>query len=150
LYVHQTFKPAFAYCTQLNNGTNLTLPHRPSAFPSHPSETMTLPLNGTLQLFTSLSHQPSPNPRSSPNQACTPHFSNRWIAPDQPYTIALVERGACDFAMKVRAAQDRGVAGVIVGDGVARFGESDDEGRGRVGLITMFSPGKFSHEFCEC
>ena len=54
----------------------------------------------------------------------------------------MVERGGCDFANKVRAAQERGAAGVIVGDGSLRDGETDEEGRRRENLITMFSPGK--------
>ena len=60
-----------------------------------------------------------------------------------PYKIALVERGGCDFATKVRAAQERGAAGVVVGDMIGRPGETDEEGRERESLITMFSPGMF-------
>jgi hypothetical protein len=56
--------------------------------------------------------------------------------------IALIERGGCDFATKVRAAQERGAGGVIVGDGMARPGETEEEGRERESLITMFSPGE--------
>lgn len=54
--------------------------------------------------------------------------------------IALIERGICDFATKVMAAQDRGAHAVIVGDAKAKSGETDAEGRKREGLITMFSP----------
>jgi hypothetical protein len=54
----------------------------------------------------------------------------------------LVERGGCDFAHKIRAAQERGAAAVVVGDGAARIGETDAEGLKREGLITMFSPGE--------
>lgn len=61
-------------------------------------------------------------------------------APKAPYLVVLVERGGCDFATKVRAAQERGAAAVVVGDGVARAGETDEEGRRRENLITMFSP----------
>jgi len=57
--------------------------------------------------------------------------------------VALIERGGCDFASKVRAAQERGAAAVVVGDGRAFEAETDDEGRLREGLITMFSPGTF-------
>ena len=64
--------------------------------------------------------------------------------PEQPFKIALVERGGCDFATKVRAAQERGAGGVVVGDTIAREGESEEEGRERRGLITMFSPGTFT------
>jgi hypothetical protein len=57
--------------------------------------------------------------------------------------IALVERGKCDFATKVLAAQERGAGAVIVGD-TAEDGETRAEGAKRVGgLITMFSPGMF-------
>lgn len=56
--------------------------------------------------------------------------------------IALIERGGCDFAMKVYAAQERGAGAVIVGD-MAIQGEGREEGLGRKGgLITMFSPGR--------
>ena len=61
--------------------------------------------------------------------------------PTPPYALAMVERGECDFATKVLAAQERGAAAVIVGDGVARLEETEEEGRERENLITMFSPG---------
>lgn len=67
----------------------------------------------------------------------------RYTTPSKPFKIALVERGGCEFAVKVRAAQERGAAGVIVGDGELRVGEPEEEGRKREGLITMFSPGTF-------
>lgn len=66
----------------------------------------------------------------------------RFHLPARPYKIALVERGGCDFAHKIRAAQERGAAAVVVGDGAARIGETDAEGLKREGLITMFSPGE--------
>lgn len=93
----------------------------------------------------------NPNPSQSPNpiQACTqPHFPPiRYNPPTPPYKIALIERGSCDFATKVLAAQERGMAGVIVGDGVAKVGESIGEGRERESLITMFSPGTSALHF---
>jgi len=57
-----------------------------------------------------------------------------------------VQRGGCDFATKVRAAQERGAAGVIVGDMISHLGETEEEGRERESLITMFSPGTFPRE----
>lgn len=55
--------------------------------------------------------------------------------------IALVERGGdCDFATKVYAAQERGAAAVVVGDKKLRQDETDEEGRQRENLLTMFSP----------
>jgi hypothetical protein len=77
------------------------------------------------------------------SQACTPATKLRWTPPQPPYMIALVERGGCDFATKVRAAQERGAAGVVVGDMISHPGESEEEGRERESLITMFSPGAY-------
>jgi hypothetical protein len=75
--------------------------------------------------------------------ACIPPTTlPRRDPPVKPYLIALIERGGCDFATKVRAAQDRGCAGVVVGDSRLRDGETDEEGRKRENLITMFSPGE--------
>ncbi|KAL7425272.1 hypothetical protein Q5752_000960 [Cryptotrichosporon argae] len=177
---------------------NLTLPHRPAAFPSHLSAP--LPVSGRLVPFTALpSMPPRPGVPSAAKrglrsggllglfafdgsgaeqtlafgtgeeneanavqghveadgnqgdggatraaalalaQACVPPLA-RPHRPAALATLALVERGGCDFATKVRAAQDRGARGVIVGDGAARKGETDDEGRHRETLITMFSP----------
>lgn len=76
-------------------------------------------------------------------QACIPASELRWTPPSEPYKIALVQRGGCDFATKVRAAQERGAAGVIVGDMISHLGETEEEGRERESLITMFSPGTF-------
>lgn len=83
-------------------------------------------------------------PRSDlpPERACVPPTwpPIRPSPPKPPYVVALVERGDCDFATKVLAAQERGAAAVVVGDGVARAGETDEEGRKRENLITMYSP----------
>ena len=89
-------------------------------------------------------------PVVTPEQACLPlqNPPPPYEDPERPYKIALVERGGCDFATKVRAAQDRGASGVIVGDGTARDDESDEEGMQRENLITMFSPGR-SFSPCE-
>ena len=77
----------------------------------------------------------------APSLACLPPLlPGRITLPKPPFHFALVERGECDFASKVRAAQERGAAGVVVGDGVLRENESDEEGRKRENLITMFSP----------
>ena len=129
---------------------NLTLPHRPSAFPAHLVSPTSLPISGFLGRFDDF-----PEPHSvvqteralggthNPGLACVgPAWPPvRFQTPKPPFHIAFIERGGCDFATKVRAAQERGAAGVIVGDSVARIGESDDEGRERENLITMFSPG---------
>jgi hypothetical protein len=82
--------------------------------------------------------------KEAPERACVaPAWPPiRPAYPLPPYTIALVERGGCDFATKVLAAQERGAAAVIVGDSVAHPGETDEEGRARENLITMFSPGE--------
>ncbi|KAK8849802.1 hypothetical protein IAR55_005138 [Kwoniella newhampshirensis] len=123
---------------------NISLPHRPAAFPSHLSIPL-LPLSGFLAPFHTLPAPSTPTPAPAPpnDKACLPPLSplnRRGRPPSPPYTIALLERGGCDFATKVRAAQDRGAAGVIVGDGQARVGESEEEGKRRESLITMFSP----------
>jgi hypothetical protein len=80
-------------------------------------------------------------------QACVPASELRWTPPTEPYKIVLVQRGGCDFATKVRAAQERGAAGVIVGDMISHLGETEEEGRERESLITMFSPGSFPLEW---
>ncbi|WWC66042.1 uncharacterized protein I303_108664 [Kwoniella dejecticola CBS 10117] len=123
---------------------NLTLPHRPAAFPSPQQMQNNLPLSGFLTPFEKLPHLPETSPNQNPQYACLP--SHSLPRPPQPpgkgesNRIVLVERGGCDFATKVRAAQDRGVHAVIVGDTISHRGESDQEGRKREGLITMFSP----------
>lgn len=83
-----------------------------------------------------------PRPDLPPQRACVPPAwpPIRPSPPKPPYVVALVERGDCDFATKVLAAQERGAAAVVVGDSVARAGETDEEGRRRENLITMYSP----------
>lgn len=105
--------------------------------------------------FTSFPSPKAPLTASRPTlpaQACVPATwpPIRWSPPprvDGPHRgekgvkIALLERGGCDFATKVLAAQERGAGAVIVGD-TAQEGENREIGRMRVGgLITMFSPG---------
>lgn len=158
--------PELTLIVQLGND-NLTLPHRPAAFPSRLFPPTSLPIDGFLVPFSDLpppitrstittprptssiemdpsSQSPSLPSDSTLNLAClAPTFPPiRFETPDRPYTIALVERGGCDFATKVLAAQERGAGAVIVGDTRARMSESDAEGRERDGLITMFSPGQ--------
>ena len=77
---------------------------------------------------------------ATPMQACIASPSPHQPTP-MGSIVALVERGSCDFARKVRAAQVRGAKAVIVGDGKAREEETEEEGRERENLITMFSPG---------
>lgn len=140
---------------------NITIPHRPAAFPSYLLPEADLPKAGVLVPFQSL---PPPNKTSPwdlddlkrtdrddgdlraslepPERACV---SPAWPPmrpsyPSEPYVIALVERGGCDFAAKVRAAQERGAAAVVVGDKKLRSSETDEEGRHRESLLTMFSP----------
>ncbi|WVF68336.1 hypothetical protein IAT40_003101 [Kwoniella sp. CBS 6097] len=144
---------------------NLSLPHRPAAFPSHVANP--LPLSGYITPFSFLLNDSQSadqqiddldvedNVRMSttiPELACLPPRSpvGRPSTPNKGgsgagrhknvVSIVLVERGGCDFATKIRAAQERGAGAVVVGDSVARRGESDEEGRRRESLITMFSP----------
>lgn len=100
-----------------------------------------LPISGHLVDFVSLPPPDQFTSEAHDSQACVPSNTIRWNPPSPPYKIALVERGGCDFATKIRAAQDRGAASVIVGDTTQRPGETDEEGRERESLITMFSPG---------
>lgn len=82
----------------------------------------------------------------NPELGCIPPLlPPRYEIPPRPWKIVLVERGGCDFASKVRAAQERGAAAVVVGDGKLREDETDEEGRLRVSLITMFSPGQLDY-----
>lgn len=149
---------------------NNSLPHRPAAFPDWLSEDHNLPVKGVLVPFVGLGEEQamvessneatvgssstadssstvdsSSTAESSsepPERACVPVFRPR--EPKMTGQLALVERGGCDFATKVLAAQARGAAAVIVGDSVARAGETDAEGRLRENLITMFSPGEMN------
>ncbi|WVW87096.1 hypothetical protein I302_109153 [Kwoniella bestiolae CBS 10118] len=130
----------------LSHPLNLTLPHRPASFPDLNHLSLPLPLSGFLIPFSKLSLSLDDNtfiPDNS-NLACLPPLGLPRLPPHPPagesYQIVLVERGGCDFATKVRAAQDRGAHAVVVGDSVAHLGESDEEGRKRESLITMFSP----------
>jgi hypothetical protein len=133
------------------SAANITLPHRPAAFPARTSAPFILPLSGQLVAFTSLpppahlsQYIDSRDGGRDPTQACIPSTDLRWTPPSPPYKIALVQRGGCDFATKVKAAQERGAAGVIVGDMISHPGETEEEGRERESLITMFSPGTSS------
>lgn len=186
---------------------NISLPHRPAAFPDWLGPSSQLPVEGVLRPFTVLP-PPKSKPKSkaeqegggpsvgmrradgdvddathhdighaspsgetaastsgndnedaasnglgatgsrddeAPERACVapawPPIRPSYPLP--PFTIALIERGGCDFATKVLAAQERGAAAVVVGDSVAHAGETDEEGRTRENLITMFSPGEF-------
>lgn len=133
------------------SAANLTLPHRPAAFPARTNPPFTLPLTGELVTFASLPppkefdhlYQDQTLDSVKESQACITASELRWTPPSEPYKIALVQRGGCDFATKVRAAQERGAAGVIVGDMISHPGETEEEGREREALITMFSPGTF-------
>ncbi|KAL1412577.1 hypothetical protein Q8F55_000324 [Vanrija albida] len=130
---------------------NVTFPHRPAAFPSFLQPSADLPVAGVLVPFVSLKlpgkhadteAEAEAGKHEAPERACLPPAwpPIRPHPPKAPYTVALVERGGCDFATKVRAAQERGAAAVIVGDSRARADETDEEGRSRENLITMFSP----------
>ncbi|WVQ84792.1 hypothetical protein IAT38_006949 [Cryptococcus sp. DSM 104549] len=136
----------------LPDSSNISMPHRPAAFPTHLNVPL-LPIAGYLTPFLSLPAPSSPSdvaddsndPSASvldPALACLPplHPFPRHSPPLSPPRIALIERGGCDFATKVRSAQDRGAAGVIVGDNAAHPGETREEGWRRESLITMFSP----------
>ncbi|GMK56341.1 hypothetical protein CspeluHIS016_0301810 [Cutaneotrichosporon spelunceum] len=121
------------------DGENITFPHRPAAFPDWLGPSAQLPVAGILRPFTALAT--TTESKEPPERGCvTPAWPpTRPSYPVPPYTIALVERGGCDFAAKVLAAQERGAAAVVVGDS-AHPGETDEEGRARENLITMFSP----------
>jgi hypothetical protein len=138
----------------------MTFPHRPAAFPSQLPHSQRLPSSGWLTRFTSFPSPPSTRDLQTtaigkaalPAQACVPAAwpPIRWSPPakipgpkhgEHGVKIALIERGGCDFATKVLAAQERGAGAVIVGD-TAAAGETREEGAKRAGgLITMFSPG---------
>jgi hypothetical protein len=130
----------------LNASDPNTTPHPPSdADTPHEHDTPDSPWGTQSHRRAPTGHHGSPGGilARAPELACIPpQFPPRYIEPPHPWRIALVERGECDFASKVRAAQERGAAGVVVGDMKLREGETDEEGRERVGLITMFSPGE--------
>lgn len=147
---------------------NTSLPHRPAAFPDWLDEG--LPVRGVLVPFVDLAEtkvvdggeegseaegeqghatgdEAEKEGVEAPERACVPVFRPR--NPPRTDRLALVERGGCDFATKVLAAQARGAGAVIVGDS-ARPHESDREGRTRENLITMFSPGECFEGVEEC
>ena len=57
---------------------------------------------------------PPPAPSPSTSDACTPLVNEAAIAGK----IALVDRGVCGFAIKVKNAQNAGAIGVVVGNNV--------------------------------
>ncbi|WWC95673.1 hypothetical protein V866_002538 [Kwoniella sp. B9012] len=130
---------------------NLTLPHRPASFPDLSHLSLPLPISGFLIPFSKLDPSLGADNDEDVNllpsgggMACLPPLGlprpPTHPRPGESYRIALIERGGCDFATKIRAAQDRDAHAVIVGDSVQHPGETDEEGRKRESLITMFSP----------
>lgn len=120
---------------------------RPAQFGPHITEQPGLP--GYLIPISALTtkcpaNATSSRPRSLPlgndglpdNFACLPICTDPSI-PRPTGTenwIALVQRGECPFADKVRAAQSLGAKGVVVGGWPVQDGDRDD-------LLGMFSPG---------
>ncbi len=120
---------------------------RPASFGPHITEQPGLP--GYLIPVSSLI-KPCPTSRKHPfptrsdedlpdNVSCLPICAD----PSTPHPtrvtenwIALVQRGQCPFAEKVRAAQSLGAKAVIVGGWKVDEGERDD-------LLNMFSPGGY-------
>lgn len=149
--------------------TNLTVSHRPAAFPSHLPASHALPVSGNLTLIENF---PLPNTEGGRLQndgakndmfGCLPTgarsiqdamdrspHSNLKSHGDAPGRIALVVRGGCSFSHKVRSAQERGASAVVVADGpvwrgdghVPQEDEDEDEARQRDVLLTMYSPGE--------
>ncbi|GHJ83688.1 hypothetical protein NliqN6_0090 [Naganishia liquefaciens] len=120
---------------------NLTMPHRPAAFPAHLPLGAGFPLTGILEMITDFPSAPGLPNATTDIYGCTPvtpivqHASPRNAA-----RIALVVRGHCSFSHKVRAAQARGANAVLVADDTASDEETEEQGRTRFGLLTMYSP----------
>jgi hypothetical protein len=94
---------------------------------------------------------------SSSSQAIVssaPATDRNASSPHDKRKIALVLRGHCPFSFKVLSAQQRGADAVIVADDAERrldgTMETDENGRKRTALLTMYSPGaSVSRRLCE-
>ncbi|KAJ9093944.1 hypothetical protein QFC20_007030 [Naganishia adeliensis] len=126
---------------------NLTMPHRPAAFPAHLPAGAGYPLLGTLQMITDLPSLPGSINASTDIYGCSPIVpivhtdTTKSTTSRNNSRVALVVRGHCSFSHKVRAAQARGADVVLVADDTASMEETDEQGRTRFGLLTMYSPG---------
>jgi hypothetical protein len=120
------------------------MPHRPAAFPAHLPAGAGYPLLGTLEMITDFPTLPGSVNASADIYGCSPVMP---ILPSESKTprndsrVALVVRGHCSFSHKVRSAQARGADAVLVADDTASMEETDEQGRTRFGLLTMYSPG---------
>lgn len=126
---------------------NLTMPHRPAAFPAHLPAGAGYPLLGMLQMITDLPSLPGSINASTDIYGCSPIVpivhtdTTKSTTSRNNSRVALVVRGHCSFSHKVRAAQARGADVVLVADDTASMEETDEQGRTRFGLLTMYSPG---------
>lgn len=118
------------------------MPHRPAAFPAHLPLGAGFPLRGTLELIIDFPSAPDLPNATTDIYGCTPVTPILQSASSRNETrIALVVRGHCSFSHKVRAAQARGANAVLVADDTASEEETEEQGRTRFGLLTMYSPG---------
>jgi hypothetical protein len=125
------------------------MPHRPAAFPSHLPLGAGFPLMGTLEMITSFPADPSSENATTDIYGCAPvtplplSLLTSSTPPPKNTTrrIALIVRGHCSFSHKVRSAQARGADAVLVADDTASEEETEEQGRTRFGLLTMYSPG---------
>ncbi len=156
------------------------MPHRPASFPSHLPASHTLPTSGHLTRITDFPLQPYMSEELNDMYGCEPilnpgYTSQSYVSdvvyqqsaePDtrslpeaanqQPRErkIALVLRGRCPFSFKVLSAQKRGADAVIVADDAETLidgsVESEQRGRMRTALLTMYSPGEYDVCVCVC
>lgn len=150
--------------------TNLTVSHRPAAFPSHVPASHALPLSGNLTLIENFpvtgggdgGNDGQPQVKNDmygclPTGARAIQETSAALKSHHSGLIALVVRGGCSFSHKVRSAQERGASAVVVADGPVWRGEGheredhrgdenenedEDEARRRDALLTMYSPGE--------
>jgi hypothetical protein len=132
-----------------------TFPSRSSSFtprisafrpPSDADEEVdpsTAAFQGLLRPITSF--QFSANASSHPiNMHGCPSSSSEELSPDGEKhgtaNFALALRGECSFAVKVKTAVRLGAKALIVGDDVEYPGETDEDGRKRTTLLTMYAP----------
>ncbi|KAJ9099316.1 hypothetical protein QFC21_004197 [Naganishia friedmannii] len=125
---------------------NISIPHRPAAFPAHLPPANTFPVQGTL-----LRIEDFPGAKELgvdeygcaelpliPSDAATNQHAGTTNTTN--LLIALIVRGHCSFSHKTRLAQHLSATAVIVADDTAAPSETEEQGRTRTGLLTMYSP----------
>ncbi|KAJ9124644.1 hypothetical protein QFC24_003011 [Naganishia onofrii] len=134
---------------------NISIPHRPAAYPAHLPPANAFPVQGTLLRIEDF---PGAKELGVDEYGCaelpspvslTASYNKEDLTTTPPTTntttttrplIALIIRGHCSFSHKTRLAQHLSAHACIIADDTATPSETDEQGRTRTGLITMYSP----------